>query len=106
VTARDSATLIGEAVWRYYRKRAIAHVAAAVKYGQLPSLRDVATPCVHCGERASIYEHRDYTDPLSVVPACDPCNQKIGPAALSTETVIDHLRHSERFPYKRGAKRL
>ena len=36
--------------------------------------------CVDCGKKAQIYEHRDYTKPLEVVPVCRCCNSKRGPA--------------------------
>lgn len=92
---------IGEAVWAYYRKRAIACVQRAVKDGDLPKPTDLQ--CVDCGGRAAIYEHRDYTKPLEVVPACDPCNHRRGCANLPIDVVIDHIRWSARFPRRRGS---
>lgn len=94
----DALTL-GLAIRAYYRKRAIALVSAAKKYGDLPKL-DGSIPCIDCGGRATIYEHRDYTAPLQVDPTCDPCNVRRGPAPLDPEWVIDHLRYSAKFPLR------
>jgi hypothetical protein len=32
--------------------------------------------CVDCGQQAKVYDHRDYTYPLVVVPVCHRCNLK------------------------------
>lgn len=36
--------------------------------------------CVDCGDKAHDYDHRDYTEPLNVVPVCRSCNILRGPA--------------------------
>jgi hypothetical protein len=36
--------------------------------------------CVDCGNRAAVYDHRNYGRPLDVVPVCRPCNAKRGKA--------------------------
>jgi Fe-S-cluster-containing dehydrogenase component len=53
-------------------------VARAVKDGKLPSARTKL--CVDCGARAQGYDHRDYDEPLRVVPVCHTCNARRGPA--------------------------
>lgn len=35
--------------------------------------------CVDCGSQAEIWEHRDYSRPLEIEPACESCNAKRGP---------------------------
>lgn len=45
--------------------------------------------CIDCGKRAAHWEHRDYREPLKVVPVCATCNHERGPGAfLATH---DHL---------------
>ena len=54
-------------------------VGHAVKNGGLPK---VATQlCADCGNRASGYDHRNYSMPLEVEPVCHPCNIRRGMAA-------------------------
>jgi hypothetical protein len=66
----------------YERKReavrAIAKVLKAIKLGKLAKATDCT--CVDCGKPARQYDHRDYLNPLDVVPVCVSCNQKRGPA--------------------------
>lgn len=100
MTAQEQALQIGATVRAFYRKRAISFIGAAVKSGRLPRLVEVETPCVHCGQRAYVHEHRDYTDPMNVLPTCDSCNFRLGPAILDPGTVIDHIRYSPRFPFR------
>jgi hypothetical protein len=78
---------------RTNKARAVAQskVRYAVLTGRLPSLRKNAAPCVDCGCRASCYDHRDYRKPLDVVPVCDTCNRKRGPAAPLGAAVIAAL---------------
>lgn len=54
-------------------------VFEAVKKGILPKL-DGAIPCADCGRPAQVYDHRDYSRPLDVVPVCKRCNIRRGPA--------------------------
>jgi hypothetical protein len=35
--------------------------------------------CVDCGDKASVYDHRDYNKPYEVDPVCRKCNLKRGP---------------------------
>jgi hypothetical protein len=58
---------------RSVRIRAGAAVFAAVKSGRLPPL-DGAIPCDDCGAEALHYDHRNYSEPLRVVPVCPSCN--------------------------------
>lgn len=54
-------------------------VYRAVATQQLPPARSLTcTDC--CGKPAHYYEHRDYDKPLDVVPICQRCNMKRGPA--------------------------
>lgn len=55
-------------------------VRQAVKNGKLKNLKTNKIPCVHCGYRATIYEHRDYNFPLDVLPSCKSCNFYLGEA--------------------------
>lgn len=50
----------------------------AVRRGALPKVKN--QECVDCGERATVYEHRDYLKPLDVQPVCHRCNKRRGPA--------------------------
>lgn len=65
-------------------RRASAIVARAIRHGQLP--RPTSLQCFVCGRKASIYEHRDYTQPLDVKPACRSCNGRLGAAARWPKT--------------------
>lgn len=58
-------------------------VMVAMREGRLPHLIDENSECADCGDRASVYDHRDYRMPLNVVPVCDSCNLRRGPAAFS-----------------------
>lgn len=41
-------------------------------------------PCSDCGsEIATVYDHRDYFEPLIVEPVCGSCNVKRGPATIT-----------------------
>lgn len=58
-------------------QKAIGAVTRAVRNG-MP--KAAALTCIDCGQPASVYEHRDYTKPLDVVPACRACNTRRGSA--------------------------
>lgn len=60
-------------------QKAGAVVRSAIRTGRLPRL-DGSVMCVDCGNPARHYEHRDYTKPIDVVPVCQSCNRKRGPA--------------------------
>jgi hypothetical protein len=60
---------------------AIAQVYKAVQRGDMPKAAELA--CVDCPAPASVYDHRDYLQPLKVEPVCRPCNMKRGPALNS-----------------------
>jgi hypothetical protein len=62
------------------RNKAILLVQREKYAGRLPVLSQVTTACVDCGKRAVYYEHRDYKQPLNVVPVCASCNCKRGKA--------------------------
>jgi hypothetical protein len=86
---------LGRAIWARSRKYALAQVANAVKYGELP--RPETLPCAYCGGPASIYEHRSYHRHIDVVPACDSCNHKQPPAELDPRIVLDHIEGRKSF---------
>lgn len=88
-------------VWRRLQRRAVALVSGEVRNGRLPRLYTTPTPCVDCGRRALVYEHRDYARPLDVDPVCDPCNRRRGPACgspfgpeprLTLDQLLEQLR--------------
>lgn len=59
--------------------RACQKVRRAVVKGKLVNLRATVVYCVDCGvERATRYDHRDYTKPLEVAPVCNGCNIRRG----------------------------
>lgn len=64
------------------RWRAAAHAAVkkAIARGELASLKDGKTKCEDCQEPARQYDHRDYGQPLLVVPVCISCNNRRGTA--------------------------
>lgn len=58
-------------------------VCRAVKRGELINLRGHEVPCTDCRVRRAIhYDHRNYAKPLEVVPVCQNCNLKRGPAII------------------------
>lgn len=71
------------------RTKVAAKVAAAVNRGWLVRARDLK--CVDCGNQADHYDHRNYTQPLSVQPVCRSCNKKRGPALDIRELVSEYL---------------
>lgn len=64
-------------IWAYM---AHAMVAKAKSAGLLPDLGSGKYACVDCSEIASVYDHRDYSKPLDVVPVCRRCNSLRGAA--------------------------
>ena len=66
----------------YYemRRLAISKVGKAINKGLLPRLTQLNIQCTDCKERAVVYDHRDYKQPLKVDPVCNRCNQKRGRA--------------------------
>jgi hypothetical protein len=63
---------LGKAVWTHYRMRCHQAVQSAIRWGHMKALPDGETQCSYCKSApAMAWEHRDYTDPLNVVPACD-----------------------------------
>ncbi len=64
-----------------------AAVAKAKKDGTLPEL-DGSVPCVDCGAPARDYDHRNYDNPLDVVPVCRRCNIRRGPAPALTSMTL------------------
>lgn len=47
--------------------------------------------CVDCGKWAEHYEHRRYLKPTDVVPVCQSCNKKRGPALDVKEAAKAYL---------------
>lgn len=62
------------------RGRAHGLVGRAIARGELPRLSEAHVPCVDCGARAEVYDHRDYSKPLEVEPVCRKHNRRRGPA--------------------------
>lgn len=62
------------------KKAAQRAVQREIKAGRLT--KATAHRCADCGEKASMWEHRDYTKPLQVEPVCRSCNHARGPARL------------------------
>lgn len=86
---------IGRTVWDYYRARAGAKVAWALKHRLLP--HPTTLDCGHCGHRAWVYDHRDYAKPLEVTALCDICNHAAGPAILRPEDIVNAIRYSSKM---------
>ena len=64
--------------------KAYGKVQQAILKGILLNLRKHFVLCVDCGtQRASVYDHRDYSKPIDVVAVCARCNLKRGPAIIS-----------------------
>ena len=87
---------LGRQVYILYRNRSGSIVAGAVKARRI--VPATSLPCADCGETAAAYDHRDYTQPLTVEAVCDQCNLRRGPAALDIRIVTQHLRSGTRFP--------
>lgn len=69
-------------------QRAHYAVDCAITAGSLPDLEQLFVKCSDCSEAACFYDHRDYLEPLDVVPVCRRCNGLRGPADfLSPYTV-------------------
>lgn len=60
--------------WNKLRAKAASAVRKAIKRGKLTDLKNNVVTCVDCGRRATIYDHRDYTELLDVQPVCHTCN--------------------------------
>lgn len=68
-------------------KVCIARVHLAVRKGLLPNLKKDKILCFFCKKaRATVYEHRDYKQPLKVKPACRSCNRNLGSATFISLT--------------------
>ncbi len=59
-------------------RKATAEVNKAINRGELVPAKQLK--CVDCGMQAMSYDHRDYSQPLSVQPVCQSCNKLRGPA--------------------------
>jgi hypothetical protein len=68
----DRATLL-----RWGTGNAHQIVARAIRHGELKPATEF--DCVDCGDPAGVYDHRDYSKPLDVVPVCVTCNRRRGP---------------------------
>jgi hypothetical protein len=55
-----------------------SRIMVAVRAGRIPS--PTKFDCVDCGKPAQVYDHRKYTEPLTVEPVCRSCNAFRGPA--------------------------
>ena|SRR5688572_3284758 len=62
------------------KKACTNRIYREVKAGRMPP--PTAYKCADCGDKATMYEHRDYTKPLDVEPVCRSCNTARGPARL------------------------
>jgi|SRR5580692_9613105 hypothetical protein len=74
----------------------LAHskVVLAKRAGLLPQL-DGSVKCVDCGHEASVYDHRDYNEPLNVEPVCHRCNKHRGSAKPIKENIGEITRIKE-----------
>lgn len=72
---------------RVYKRQAMyaaKQVECAVGHGLLADLRMVEIPCKDCSiNRATVYDHRDYANPLDVTPVCASCNSIRGSAVFT-----------------------
>lgn len=59
----------------------------AIRAGGLPAASSL--DCEDCGERAEVYDHRDYSRPLAVAAVCESCNRRRGPAVWRREPATD-----------------
>jgi hypothetical protein len=62
-----------------YQRLAREYVSAAIKKGDLISLKTQVVQCSDCDARAEQYDHRDYARPLEVSAVCRSCNMRRGP---------------------------
>lgn len=60
------------------QRRACYYVNWLVKIGRLQRASELN--CVDCGDKAEVYDHRDYSKPADVSPVCRKCNYRRGPA--------------------------
>lgn len=72
------------------RKNASRRVRYAVTAGWIPNIRFLA--CFDCGDKATGYDHRDYSLSVNVVPVCRRCNHRRGPARVSGKKVHRHAQ--------------
>ncbi len=79
-------------------KRAGTIVRRAVQSGLLPNLKLIETACRDCGNRATVYDHRDYAKPLDVEPVCYRCNSKRGPAKWELRIVRFYYPKEKSIP--------
>lgn len=66
----------------YAAGRAHRLVRESVLRGKLTDLHENEVSCIDCGQRATDWEHRDYSKPLDVVPVCRSCNCLRGAATI------------------------
>lgn len=78
---KDKERLVKRRTNRYgtLADRAYGRVYRAVRKGLLLDLKEWVVACVDCAvERATQYDHRDYSFPLLVDPVCRGCNKRRG----------------------------
>jgi hypothetical protein len=80
VNTERAPSTFGAVLYRYLQYRAQGVAQRAVKQGRLPQAKRLR--CVDCDGRAEVYDHRDYLKPLEVVPVCQGCNKRRGPADI------------------------
>lgn len=66
-----------------------ARLQRAIIVGTLPPAREFH--CADCGTAAQCYDHRDYSEPLNVVPVCTSCNIRRGPAKPVSRAIVSAL---------------
>jgi len=71
------------------KNAAMRRVKHAVAVGHLPNLKKQRTKCADCHERAVVYDHRLYSEPLKVEPVCKSCNGRRGFA--SDQAFVDAI---------------
>ena len=79
------------------RSNAQAVVGRAIQDGTLEHPSKLR--CADCSGPASQYEHRDYNDPLVVVPVCRSCNCRRGPGIPKHGFIESSIRKG-RPPYR------
>lgn len=67
-------------------------VGLAIQGGTLRDLKRRRTRCADCNETATVYDHRDYREPLKVQAVCDSCNSRRGPADPCRDLLLTKMK--------------
>ena len=71
---------------RRFQRLALSFVDLAIGLGKIP--KPTSLMCEDCGFWAEFYDHRDYNQPLVIVPVCRSCNALRGQARWSATADI------------------